>query len=190
MKITKFGTLMKWNLQDSKHRKFLQTTAQKIGNDLSSPEQAIQIARDAIKKLDQATHGSRFYNIKQLRNATVRQLARSGAYTEAYTLFMDNFPLHHQDWACPNRKGLLLAVAGRLLAEGKSPKALETLQTSIDSSMAFLEKVNLAEQGKITSPRPPGLNGRSHTQRGPHNPPKNHQTNQPKPRRTRCFRFR
>ena len=117
------GTLMKWGLDDKKHREFLSQTAESIGKNMAQPETAVQIAQTAIAKLNSATHGSKFYNVKQLRNATVRQLARAKHYAAAYTLFQDNFPLHHQDWACPNRQGLLLAVARRLLASGRALRA-------------------------------------------------------------------
>ena len=71
--------------------------------------------QQATKKLDSYTHGSRFYNVKQFRNACVRQLAKAKSYDAAFEILQENFPLHNQDWACHagvNRAGADVAAGG------------------------------------------------------------------------------
>ena len=73
------------------------------------------------------------------------------------------FPLHHQDWACPNREGILLAIGGRLLVLAQSSQAQQVLQKSLDVGKDFLQKVDEAEQGRRNKPVPPRVT--------PHRPP-------------------
>jgi hypothetical protein len=144
----------------------------------------VKICSEAIQTLDAHSHGSRFYNVKQFRNACTRQLARLGHYTEALTVFENSFPLHHQDWACPNREGLLLVLIGRLeFLSGDDSKGLTTLQRSINASLLFLTQIDEAEQGLITTPKPPMMkmigpktpNGHSNKHNATHLPQKDPQ---------------
>lgn len=173
---------MKWGLNDKEHMQWLSTAAKAITSPLpSNPKKSVQAYKKHIQYLENATHGSRFYNVKQLRNATVRQLARSGHYMEAHDVLQDNFPLHNQDWACPNREGILLAIDGRLLALGGASNAEAILDKAILSGRTFLKYVDEAEAGKRKMPVPPvpkGMKpvhqpnqGKHHNHKGP-KPPK------------------
>jgi hypothetical protein len=151
------GTLEKLGLNDPSHNAWLIEQGERVLKNLSEPSKATKICEQATQKLNAYTHGSRFYNVKQFRNACVRQLALAGSFTESYLLLQQNFPLHNQDWACPNRKGILEAIGGRLLVLDSNPDAVETLETSIQTSLDFLQKVSLAEKGKLREPKPPSM---------------------------------
>ena len=151
------GTLMKLDVSDPEHKKWLENYALKLNRTISStPTKSVNICSEAIQTLNAYSHGSRFYNVKQFRNACTRQLARLGHYTEALTIFKQSFPLHHQDWACPNREGLLLVLMGRLeFLSGDDSTGITTLEQSIAASLQFLNQVEQAEDGTITTPKPP-----------------------------------
>ena len=167
------GTLMKLDLSDDAHNQWLTTYGTQIQN--ATPSKMVSLCNQAIDELNSYTHGSRFYNVKQFRNACTRQLARMGHYQEAKSIFEGSFPLHHQDWACPNREGLLLVILARLTALSESTDAgIQTLEKSIQSGLEFLEHVDAAEQGTITEPKPPMMK-----MQGP--PPNNIQGNPPHP---------
>lgn len=151
------GTLEKLGLNDPKHNGWLTEQGNLVLQNISNPPKAKQICQQATKKLDSYTHGSRFYNVKQFRNACVRQLAKAKSYDAAFEILQENFPLHNQDWACPNRQGILEAIGGRLLVLSDSPEAIQTLEDSIQTSLDFLKKVSLAEQGKLQQPKPPSM---------------------------------
>jgi hypothetical protein len=152
------GDLMKWGLNDKKHTTWLSNAAQEITQAIdNTPEKSFSVYKTHISYLEKGTHGSRFYNIKQLRNATIRQLARAGKYQMAHRVLQDHFPLHNQDWACPNREGILRAIDGRLLALAENPLAEETLNKAISLGTIFLQNVEKAEQGVLTTPKPPIL---------------------------------
>ena len=172
------GTLMKLDASDPDHQGWLTGYGERLAKTLQNdPTESVQVCIEAINALDAYTHGSRFYNVKQFRNACTRQLARMGHYQEALSLFNQSFPLHHQDWACPNREGLLLVIVGRLEALEHSPEqGLDTLQRSIDAGLTFLEKVSQAEQGILTDPKPPMMqvgNGGHKGKPPPHGQPAN-----------------
>lgn len=155
------GTLMKLDVSDTEHNEWLTSYGTRLSNLIeTSPDEAVTLCQEAIEKLDAYGHGSRFYNVKQFRNACTRQLARIGHYQQALSVFNDSFPLHHQDWACPNREGLLLVIVGRLeVANGDVASGIATLQRSIQSSKDFLEKADQAQAGEITTPKPPMMGG-------------------------------
>ncbi len=180
------GTLMKLDVSDSEHNAWLTSYGSRLSNTIeSNPKDAIGICQEAVEKLDAYEHGSRFYNVKQFRNACTRQLARLGHYKEALSVFNGSFPLHHQDWACPNREGLLLVIVGRLeMFAGNFDAGVATLQRSIQASKEFLQKVDKAETGKLSSPKPPMMTMHapptknkydkgSQTVQSPHTPHKN-----------------
>lgn len=178
------GTLMKLDVSDDTHHAWLTqygNTLQELAS--QHPDKAVATCQQAISELNAYTHGSRFYNVKQFRNACTRQLARLGHYAAAKTIFDDSFPLHHQDWACPNREGLLLVILGRLTALSEStPAGLDVLERAIQSGLGFLQQVDQAEQGLLTEPKPPmmkgppppngkGPHGQINQHRGPQHPP-------------------
>lgn len=154
------GTLQKLGLGDPAHEPWLLETAGALDDALADrPDAVVSAIRDGVADLNRYTHGSRFYNIKQLRNAGVRQLARAGAYTEALAVLSDNRPLHHQDWACPNRTGILRAVEGRLRAEAGDPQADAVLAQAIEEGSAFLAEVDAAAARGPQGPQGPPNGG-------------------------------
>ncbi|MEC7987879.1 MAG: hypothetical protein VX278_22115 [Myxococcota bacterium] len=152
------GDLMKWGLNDEQHKRWLQDAIQDIMAPIKEePTRTVQAYQKHVQYLEDAKHGSRFYNVKQLRNATVRQLALQGHYIQAHTVLMENFPLHHQDWACPNREGILLALVGRLEVLSEREEASQTLERALKAGSQFLSQVDKAERGEINGPKPPQL---------------------------------
>jgi hypothetical protein len=154
------GTLTRLGIDDPEHRERLTTWEQELDGLLGTQPADVPAAVARITDtLDAFGHGSRFYNIKQARNAAVRQLARAGHPDAALLVLRTNWPLHNQDWACPNRDGILLALEGRLLAEANQPDAsLEVLERSLQASTDFLANVTAAERarpGEGPGQRPP-----------------------------------
>jgi len=79
-------------------------------------------------------------------NEGVRVLARAGHYGLARQILAMNFPLHHQDWECPNREGILVALDGRLAALQGDQVAASRLAEARALSDAFLKQVDTADQ--------------------------------------------
>ena len=142
-------------------------TSQTASSDLRRMEMWSKHSSPFFKCWTRSTTTAACFGYKNSYNATICRLARASRYEEAYAVHLLNFPLHHQDWACPNRDGLLKALGGRLLAETQSPEAETALLESIHSSQAFLEKVTQAERGQIKGPRPPHQSPRTRTCREP-----------------------
>ena len=162
------GDLMKWGSTDKAHMQWLKTSSQLVLKELpDAPDRAVAQYQKHISYLSKASHGSKFYNVKQFRNATIRQLARAGHYKHAHRVLQDHFPLHHQDWACPNREGILLAIDGRLLALSGDSSAEAILEKALNVGDKFLSMVDEAESGLRTKPVPPQMRG----QRRGHKPP-------------------
>ena len=181
------GTLQKMGLDDTEHRVWLEQTAATLNATLAAaPLETAQTGREAVQWLDGHSHGSRFYNVKQARNALVRQLARAGHFDVAASVLADNHPLHHQDWACPNRAGILSAIEGRLLAEAGSAQADAVLARALTEGSDFLSEVTLAIITPGHGRRPQGMMGGGHhgTQgpagaNGPPGPPPSGKAGQP-----------
>ena len=153
------GSLMKLGSDDTDYQTWLAPHLQQLKFTFENNGNVLEKLQSLLLLLDeQYDYGSLFYTKKQLRNATVRQLARAKRFKEAFAIHQLNFPLHHQDWACPNREGLLNALGGRLLAEAESPEAEAALLDAIQTSQDFLAQVTQAEKGQIKGPRPPQLN--------------------------------
>ena len=157
------GTLSKLGLEDPEHRAWLEAEARDLNALLDSDPDALpERIRQTTSALDAHEHGSRYYNVKQARNEAVRQLARRDRADLALQVLGDSYPLHHQDWACPNREGILQALEGRLLAEsGQLDEADARLAKSLESSRAFLSLVDQADVA------PPGTVGKSPPAMGP-----------------------
>ena len=153
------GSLMRLDHKDAIHSVWLEEQASLIISSLpENPAQAKTYCQRAMQELNAYTHGSRFYNVKQMRNACTRQLARAGHFAEAQEIFQTSFPLHNQDWACPNREGLLLTISGRLyLQDQQRIQGQKVLQEAIDAGLEFLVNVSKAEKGEIKEPRPPRI---------------------------------
>lgn len=175
------GSLQKWGLDDAEHRARLERVAAEL-NAETDPDKVLAGLRALVSELDAGTHGSRFYNVKQVRNEGVRVLASQGHPAQALALLDDNLPLHHQDWACPNREGILLALRARLVyLSGRAGRG--TWFSAWEASGSFLETSTRAQKGEkvgVQMPGPPGQPGppRGGQQapgpgqpRGPANPP-------------------
>ena len=140
------GTLEKLGLDDPKHRQWVEDTVFVLNSKLKeNPGGVLSVVHTRAAHLDGMGHGSRYYNIKQLRNEAVRQLANAGHYAVARQVLQMNFPLHHQDWECPNREGILVAIDGRLAASAGFADAGDRLTRARMLSDAFLKEVNAAE---------------------------------------------
>jgi hypothetical protein len=150
------GKLAKLSLEDPAHRRWLDTWAARL--DASDHVPADLAAM--VGELDATGFGSRFYNIKQARNETVRVLASRGDYAGALTVLRTSWPLHDQDWACPDRAAILHAIEGRLLLAAGDPGAEAMLDTAMADADAFLAAVAQAPQqpGPVGPPPvgPPG----------------------------------
>ncbi len=138
------GTLEVMGLDDPTHRAWLTALAERLGA-AGTPDEIVTQLRDAADELERRPEGSRYYNVKQLRNAGVRQLARRGAWAQARAMLRSNLPLHAQDWACPNREGILGAIEGRLLLAAGDPGAEDALRRALDATEAFLAHVRRQE---------------------------------------------
>jgi hypothetical protein len=143
---TSIGKLARLGLDDPSHLTWLKSEAAALNQALDEGKGAVQARlQQTMDALDAHGHGSRFYNIKAARNEGVRVLARRGRYEEARAILLLNRPLHHQDWACPNRDGILRAIEGRLLAMDGDPQADAVLQQARQASEAFVLEVRQAE---------------------------------------------
>ncbi|MFT4974813.1 MAG: hypothetical protein ACI8S6_000696 [Myxococcota bacterium] len=162
------GTLQKLGLDDPSHQDWLAEMTGRLDSALGDEGALIVVVREGVGSLDRYGHGSRYYNIKQLRNAAVRQLALSGEHAAAAAVLADSWPLHHQDWACPNRAGILRAVEGRLRAEAGDPEAAAVLERALAEGEAFLVKVEQA--ARRPPPGPPNGAGRGGPGGGPARP--------------------
>ncbi len=163
------GTLERLGLDDPEHRAWLTEEAEELDRSLGDdPADVAARVEQMTERIDALGHGSRFYNIKQIRNDAVRQLARAGHAETARQILRDNYPLHHQDWACPNRQGILEAIEGRLLAEaGQTDAALSMLETALASGRSFLSDVDTAAARTAQ----PGKAPHGKAQQGPSGPP-------------------
>jgi hypothetical protein len=161
------GTLQKWGLEDAEHRARLEQAASAL-NAEQDPDKSLAQLRALAFELDEAPHGSRFYNVKQVRNEGVRVLASQGHYAQALALLSDNFPLHHQDWACPNREGILRILQARLEHLAGAPTSWEAAMTS---TALFLDQSQRAQGGEQVGVQMPGPPGRPGPPRGGQNAP-------------------
>ena len=145
------GRLEKLGLDDARHRQWVEDTVYVFNKKLKeSPGALVSLIKSRVDQLNHFKHGSKYYNIKQLKNEGVRVLAQGGHYDLARQVLAMNFPLHHQDWECPNRQGTLLAIDARLAALDRDKHAAENLKKARSITDAFLAKV--AEADSQTRP--------------------------------------
>ena len=141
------GRLEKLGLDDEAHRQWLEDTVYVFNAKMNvSPGGVLPILDSRVVYLDKMGHGSRYYNIKQLRNEVVRRLADAGFPRLARQALAMNHPLHHQDWECPNRAGILAAIDGRLAAIDGDKSADERLREARALSDSFLDQVAAADR--------------------------------------------
>ena len=160
------GTLMKLGIDDPEHRPWLVSSVERLNQALETDPGTVPALIDTlVSELNQYNHGSRYYNIKQVRNEGVRVLARAGHYELARQVLRTNYPLHHHDWAVPNRAGILEAIEGRLLAQaGATEEAQAMLERAWRTSLEFIQLTQQAEAagpGKGPGARPPAV-GNAH----------------------------
>jgi len=137
------GTLQRLGLDDPQHRARLEAWASELNNSLVNGNHAAlpgQIS-SIVDELNQYTHGSRFYNVKQAINSGVRQAAMAGSFSVALEIMRQHRPLHSQDWACPNRLGIQLGIEGRLQLLSGDPEGASTLRSAIDEGERWLELI-------------------------------------------------
>jgi hypothetical protein len=152
------GKLSRLGLEDPAHFARLKEVARSLDDALAEdPAQVPARLAPFLAELDAYGHGSRYYNLKQARNEAVRVLARRGRPDLALGVLAGNFPLHAQDWACPNREGILRAIEGRLLAEsGDSAGAERAWKASLAAAGTFLAAVDdAASHPPVPPPGPP-----------------------------------
>ncbi len=140
------GSLAVLSLEDPAHRAWLAALAARLE---SAPSAAVPaLVAQTAAELERKPHGSRYYNVKQLRNEAVRVLATRGAHAEARTVLAASWPLHAQDWACPNRAGILRAIDARLAVAGGAPDADAALDAADRETDAMLAHVARVEGGR------------------------------------------
>jgi hypothetical protein len=137
------GTLVKMGTDDAAWMAWLEERSAAL--QAAPEEQQRAVLDDMLARVQAHSHASRYYNDKQLRNAGLRALAQSGRADAARELLAGVYPLHNQDWACPNREGILLALDGALaLAAGQTETGRARLREALAQSQAFLKKVDQA----------------------------------------------
>ena len=140
------GRLEKLSLDEPTHRQWVEDTAYVLNARLQErPGAVLSVLKSRVDQLDSFKHGSRYYNIKQLRNEGVRVLAARGHYDIARQVLAMNFPLHHQDWECPNREGILLAIDARLAGLDGVANTDALMLKARQVTDAFLAKVDSAD---------------------------------------------
>jgi hypothetical protein len=147
------GSLAVLSLEDPAHRAWLEARAEELNGtaDAGIPDAIAAM----VTTLDAHAHGSRYYNIKQARNAAIRVLASRGAYAEARVVVQANLPLHAQDWACPDRAAIVGAIEGRLLVAAGDPQADAVLDAALADADRFLAHTTAREAAGPVGP-PPG----------------------------------
>jgi hypothetical protein len=133
------GSLAVLGLDDAEHHRRLEAWAVELNALLQDDPDAFVHKLEGFKAILEAySHGSRFYNVKQLINAGTRHLARAGHYKQALQVFSWHRPLHAQDWLCPNREGIQLGIEGRLHALlGEPAAARERLKESVREALIW-----------------------------------------------------
>lgn len=140
------GRLEVLSLEDPAHHAWLSGEAKRLQLALDQDPGRVRAAlQPTLLHLQAQPYTSRYYNIKQARNEAVRQLARAGAYAQAAALLDDAFPLHRQDFAAPNRAGILRGIQGRLLGHAQDPSAEAVMREALAHGDRFLASIDRAE---------------------------------------------
>ena len=152
------GRLERLSLEDPAHRARLEALAATLDAALAEDPSRADAALAAFEaEMDALPHGSRYYNVKQARNEGVRVFARRGAVGAALTTLRRSWPLHHQDFACPNREGILRVLEARLLAlNGDAAGARAAADAGRAAARDFLAAVDRAAAAPGGRPAGPG----------------------------------
>lgn len=145
------GTLSRLGPDDPEHLPWLEQAAAAL-NAAAPTEVPALVARQAAE-LAAYPGGIRYYAIKQLQNTAVRQLARGGHYAEALQVLAANQPLHNQDWACPDRATILIAIEARLRLLAGDATAAATAARGLREAEAFLAHVASRESAGGAPPK-------------------------------------
>ena len=140
------GTLDRLGLNDPVYRGRLAAWSEGLNQSLTDGNHEALPAQIAsiVEELNQYTHGSRFYNVKQVINAGVRQAAIAGDFGVALEIMRQHRPLHSQDWACPNRLGIQLGIEGRLQLLAGDAAGVTTLQSALTEGERWLGLIDRA----------------------------------------------
>ncbi len=137
------GTLSRLGTDDPDHLPWLEAAAASLN--AAEPEGVPVLVAKLAADLDTFPGGIKYYAIKQLRNTAVRHLARGGHYAEALEVLAANQPLHNQDWACPDRAAILVAMEARLRLLAGDPSAEATAARGLKEAELFLAHVATRE---------------------------------------------
>lgn len=153
------GKLAVLGLDDPEHRSRLEGWAETLNGALKDdPDAFVEALESYIKELQAYSHGSRFYNIKQLINTGTRHLARAEHFEHALQVFKMHRPLHAQDWLCPNRLGIQLGIEGRLTAlTGDYEEAERLLNAAIQESELWFAQIESSKRTGPPGPKGPPL---------------------------------
>ncbi|MEE2751155.1 MAG: hypothetical protein VX519_06980 [Myxococcota bacterium] len=147
------GVLERMDRNDPAHRERLVAWVTQLNQVLlDSPSSVPSAIEGIVKELDRAGHGSRYYNIKQARNSGVRQLAKGQHWQEALEVLASNWPLHAQDFECPNRDGILLGLQGRLMLLSGDVAGMDKLGGAMAAAEDWMARI---EQGRSPMPKQP-----------------------------------
>ncbi len=147
------GSLARLGAEDKEHLPWLQETAAELNAAVPGTVPAIVERRAA--KLAEFPGGIRYYAMKQLRNTATRHLAAAGHYSEALMVVRGHGALHAQDWACPDRAGILAVIEARLLVRAGDVGADAALDRADTNIAEFLAHVAEAEANPRSMPGPP-----------------------------------
>ena len=143
------GRLEVLSLDDPEHKARLEAAAARLQEALTRDPRTVPDALAPLLDFLRATpYTSRYYNIKAARDEAIRQLARQGAPDVAVQILDQSFPLHAQDFACPNRAGILMGLRGRLLAIAGDPGAEDALSAALREGAAFWDQIDRADAAR------------------------------------------
>ena len=144
------GRLERLDREDPEYRAWLEPWVSRLNTGLEESGGVMPVLSDLVAAYDEMGHGSRYYNIKQARNEATRLLARAGRYAEALAVHRTHWPLHAQDFECPNREGILLGLEARLMLLAGDEGSQARLDKALESAEIWLSKIREGSQ-----PRPP-----------------------------------
>lgn len=141
------GRLEVLSLDDPEQRARLERAASELQSTLErDPREIPRTLAPLLAFYAGTPYTSAYYNQKAARDEAIRQLARARAYAVAATLIDAQLPLHRQDYACPNRAGILRGIQGRLLGLAGASDADLTMRHALLEGERFLSRIDAAER--------------------------------------------
>ena len=144
------GRLERLDREDPEYRAWLEPWVTRLNAGMEDAGGVLPVLVELVAAYDAMGHGSRYYNIKQARNESTRLLARAGRYDEALAVHRTHWPLHAQDFECPNREGILQGLEARLMLLAGDEGAQASLDKALESAETWLARIQDGSQ-----PRPP-----------------------------------